>query len=373
MSEPALCPHCGSAVVPGDAFCEACGHELVAGAPQGEAAGPQGAAPAGPDGSTAPVMHEQPRTHQLVPNGDESVAGRPCELCGSAVADDGYCSSCGARARTLREHWTESPASWVGGVCDKGISHARNEDAMALWADAVPGTRAVLLVCDGVTTAPQSDKASLAASRAARDLLVDTPAPTGSLAARVTEWEPIMRKACAVANAEAVIVARQLNDPPEPPSCTYVAGVVDRDLVVVAWCGDSRAYWIADDGNGSEQLSLDHSLGTEMIRGGMSRDEAEARSDCHTITRWLGADSVDPTCEIRTRTVDAPGWLLVISDGMWNYSSTPELLSELIALAVRDGATTPTTISEALAAVANDRGGHDNITVALARCEPPLP
>jgi serine/threonine protein phosphatase PrpC len=375
MSDPGLCPHCGEPVVPGDAFCEACGHELVAGAPQGDAAvvDPD---PTGPISLAAPIdtaPHPQARTHQLVPNGEPSPAGRPCELCGAPVADDGFCTNCGAKARTLRDHWTESPSTWVGGVCDKGISHARNEDAMALWAQAEDGTRAVLLVCDGVTTAPDSDRASLAASRAARDLIVATPVPAGGPAARVTDWEPIMRKACAVANAEAVVIARSLGDPSEPPSCTYVSAVVDRDLIVVAWCGDSRAYWIADDGAGSEQLTLDHSLGTEMIRAGMSREEAEARSDCHTITRWLGADSVDPTCEIRTRSVDAPGWLLVVSDGMWNYSSTPESLGELIRIAQRDGAVTPTTISESLAAVANHRGGHDNITVALARCEPPLP
>jgi serine/threonine protein phosphatase PrpC len=368
MSDPALCPHCGSPVVPGDAFCEGCGHELVAGAPQGEAAvAPEAAAP-----------HERPRTHQLVPNGDPSPAGRPCELCGAPIAEDGFCTNCGAKARTVRDHWTETPAGWVGGVCDKGISHARNEDGMALWADAAANTHAVLLVCDGVTTAPDSDRASLAAARAARDVLAaavsgDAPPVDAGVAARVTAWEPIVRKACAVANAEAVAIARSLGDPPEPPSCTYVAAVVDHDLLVVSWCGDSRAYWIADDGDGSEQLSIDHSLGTEMIRAGMPREEAEARADCHTITRWLGADSVDSTCEIRTRSVDAPGWLLVVSDGMWNYASTPAALGELIAIARRDGAATPTAIAESLAAVANDRGGHDNISVVLARCEPALP
>ena len=359
------CPHCGAHVVPGDAFCEACGGDLPG---AGTAPAP---APGVPD--PAGAAHELPRTHQLVPNGEQPPIGQPCELCGEPIADDGFCSSCGAKPRSIRDHWLETPAPWVGGVCDKGIVHARNEDAMALWAD---DRRAVLLVCDGVTTAPDSDRASLAAARASRDVLASTvqsAAPDGGPAARVSAWEPIMRQACTAANAAAVAVAHTLGDPDEPPSCTYVAAVVDVDLLVVAWCGDSRAYWLADDGEGSEQLSIDHSLGTEMIRAGMSRDEAEARSDCHTITRWLGADSVDPTCEIRTRSVDEPGWLLVVSDGMWNYASTPAALAELMAQARRDGAATPTAIAESLAAVANARGGHDNISVALARCEPPVP
>ena len=172
--------------------------------------------------------------------------------------------------------------------------------------------------------------------------------------------------------AEAVGVARALGDPDEPPSCTFVAAVVDGDLIATAWCGDSRSYWLPDAGPG-EQLTTDHSLGTEMIRDGMTREQAEASPDCHTITRWLGADSVDPTPDYRTRLVDGPGWLLVCSDGMWNYASDPVRLVELIREAEAAGAVDATAIAESLAAYANACGGHDNVTVALARCGVPLP
>src|SRR4029079_16305857 len=68
------------------------------------------------------------------------------------------------------------PAEWIGGVCDKGIVHARNEDAMALAATA-DGRLGVLVVCDGVTTAPDSDRAALGAARAAcAQLLAASPA-----------------------------------------------------------------------------------------------------------------------------------------------------------------------------------------------------
>ncbi len=234
---------------------------------------------------------------------------------------------------------------------------------------------AVVVVCDGVTTAPDSDRASLAASASARDLLAAASPSTGAFAARLSTWEPVLTASCRAANAEAVAIARMLGDPPEPPSCTFVAAVVDGDLIAIAWCGDSRAYWLPDgDGDGSgEQLTLDHSLGTEMIRSGMSREQAEADPTCHTITRWLGADSVDPTPEFRALRVERAGWLLVCSDGMWNYASGAGDLAALVVQAVGDGADTPTAIAESLAAFANARGGHDNITVALVRCEPPGP
>ncbi|MBI5089852.1 MAG: serine/threonine-protein phosphatase, partial [Actinobacteria bacterium] len=257
----------------------------------------------------------------------------------------------------------------VGGVCDRGIVRARNEDAMAL-SSSDDGTRAVLVVCDGVTTAPDSDRASLEAAGRACDQLTGEPRPAGSPAQRLTVWQDALVRACRDANAETLAVARTLGDPPEPPSCTFVAAVRDHDLVVVAWCGDSRAYWLADDHARSAQLTTDHSLGTEMIRAGRSREEAEADPACHTITRWLGADSVDPTPEVHTMSVDGPGWLALVSDGMWNEASSTEQLHALVAQAIAGGATTPTSIAESLAAFANERGGHDNITVALARCEP---
>ena len=355
MTTPVACPHCGGGIRPSDAFCEACGGRLVVD-------------PAAAAVSSAP---EHQRTHFVTAPSMQTADFGPCIACGATIADDGFCSRCGQRPRSPREHWVESPSDWVGGVCDKGISHAGNEDAMAL-ASTPDRSFAALVVCDGVTTAPQSDRASMAASKAACALLAAVPRNAGSAAARVSAWRTVLDEACSAANAEAVGVARTLGDPPEPPSCTFVAGVVDVDLVAVAWCGDSRAYWIADAGEGSEQLSIDHSLGTEMILAGMLREHAEADSTSHTITRWLGADSIDPTPEFRSRPIDAPGWLLVVSDGMWNYASSTDELASLIARATADGASTPTTIAESLAAFANDRGGRDNITVALARCEPPL-
>jgi serine/threonine protein phosphatase PrpC/predicted nucleic acid-binding Zn ribbon protein len=352
------CPTCAAAIDVADAFCESCGSALTVG-------------PAAPDDTqptVVPVDEATPRTHLV---DQPSLVATTCHLCGAAIDADGFCSQCGQRARSAREHWTESPAPWVGGVCDKGIVHAANEDAMALHAD---GNRfAVLVVCDGVTTAPDSDKAALQASTDARDLLAAVARPVGSAAARRWAWHDHLTSAATVANAAAVAVARALGDPAEPPSCTFVAAVVDDDLVSVAWCGDSRAYWLDDDPARSCPLSVDHSLGTEMIAKGSSREEAEADPTCHTITRWLGADSIDPSPECRVISIDGSGWLLVVSDGMWNYASTVEALAALIAEACADGAEGPTEIAESLAAYANACGGHDNITVVLARCDAPLP
>lgn len=350
------CPVCGEAVVPGDAFCESCGTELT----------PSDAATTGagvPRDESFPV----PKTMKSQAPG----VGDECLECGGEVLDDGFCSVCGKKAPSPRDHWQESPVDWVGGVCDKGIVHARNEDAMAL-AGMPDRSLAVLVVCDGVTSAPDSDRASLAAARAACAALVGTPLPSGdAVAARVSAWSAAITRACADGNAAAIGVARSLGNPSEPPSCTFIAAVLHGDLVTLGWCGDSRAYWLPDEGE-SVQLMLDHSLGTELIAGGMSLEDAERDPTFHTITSWLGADSVDATPDINSVQLRSPGWLLVCSDGLWNYASPAATLHSLVQQFVAEGRRTPTEICAALVDFANAAGGHDNITAALARYEPSL-
>lgn len=369
------CPHCHEPITTADLFCEACGADLATTADPAAnpAAIPTGASTGEREaGSGGPVTSVVSRTAD--PD-EPDVGAVVCLACGGAVGPDWFCTSCGFKARTPRDHWTESPTPWVGGVCDKGISHARNEDAMALAATTEAVTvdgggvgRAVLVVCDGVTSAPDSDRASIAAARTACAALASVVEPQGSVPARLEAWKAALESACADAHGEAVAVARRLGDPPEPPSCTFVAAVATAGVACVAWCGDSRAYWLPDVGPG-RQLGVDHSIGSELIAAGATPEEAERHPQFHTITRWLGADSIDPTPEFASIPLDAPGYLLACSDGMWNYANGVDALAELMRIAAAAGAVGPLALSESLAAWANDQGGHDNISVALARID----
>ncbi len=355
----AACPACGATHDPADAFCEACGSPI--GGAVDPPADPPTRSPADPADATADPTGPMPR-----PTGEAAA----CRACGGAL-EDGYCTECGVKAPSPRDHWSEEPAPWLAGVCDRGIAHPRNEDAMALAATA-DASRGVMVVCDGVTTAPDSDRAALAASRAACQVLAAAPAVEGSgEAAAIRHWDGVLRQAAQAANAEAVGAAHILGDPPEPPSCTFVAAVVTPGLVHVGWCGDSRAYWLPDEGEG-EQLTVDHSLGTEMVRSGMSQADAEVDPRFHTITRWLGADSVDATPEIAARRLDTSGYVAVVSDGLWNYASSPAALRAAMDRAAEHVGSTasPATLAAHLVEFANAQGGHDNITAALARVSP---
>ncbi|GAA2490825.1 PP2C family serine/threonine-protein phosphatase [Terrabacter carboxydivorans] len=390
------CPACGTANPVEASFCEACGTDLVV-APRAAAATsgqPQAPFPSGSDaGSTAADPDGAvlaTATPQTAPAGEESPldvgwtgavpsAAVPsaanddeptCQACGQGRIVDGYCDQCGTPPPNPRDHLVESPTSWVGGVCDIGRRHARNEDAMSLSAADGPGSRAVLVVCDGVSMATDSHIASLAAAQAARAVL-DQPFPKG--VGTPDAWAAGAGRALtsAVARANEAVAAAVVEDVPNPPSCTLAAAVVEDDVIVAGNVGDSRVYWLPDaDDQPATQLGRDDSFAQEQMAAGVPRLEAENGPHAHSITRWLGRDAPDDlTPHLTTVTATAtPGWLMVCSDGLWNYCSEAEALRGLLRdAAARVDDVTPTTVAQALVDFANEQGGRDNITVALAR------
>ena len=322
------CPSCGAQVADTDSFCESCGAEL---------APPAVSTP--PPGYTAecPVCSVDP-------------ASPP-----AAISAEGYCESCGRMVPSGRDH-SELDLGLLAGVTDRGLRHARNEDAMAMAATDTPGGPvAIAVVCDGVSTSPCSDEASLAAAQAAvRALLTSVRRGEDRAEASLT----------AVRLAYQALAG--LGSRGQAPSTTYVSAVIDRDAISVCWLGDSRAYWLAA-GSGAMRLSTDDSVAEEMVAAGrLAEADALASPHAHVITRWLGADLADPRPHVVRFEPPGPGVVLVCSDGLWNYQPDAAGLAELALPAAR---TDPLGAATALIKFALDAGGADNITVVLA----PLP
>jgi len=341
---PANCPTCGAEVTASAAFCEACGGPLT------PTEAPLPPASAGDGTST--------QTRRL---GERVSALASCPSCGGTVSADGYCQTCGAKAPSARDHFSAAPAPWAGGVCDRGVQHHRNEDAMALWAE---GERAVLVVCDGVSTSIDSDVAALAAAKKALEVLVARTS-TGVAGDHSRDAATAQALVDAVSAANDAVVATTAPDSTNAASATFAAAVVSPDRAHYANLGDSRVYFIG----ASQQLllSLDDSMAQAFIAEGMPREEAEAMPRAHAITKWLGRDSLDITPRTGVHEISEPGWVVVCSDGLWNYASTPQELAEQLAAAVA-ASDDPVTIAQHLVSWANAQGGQDNVTVALARC-----
>ena len=319
------CPSCGGPTAAGDSFCEACGRELTPAVISADASGKS---------PECPVCSVDP-------------TGLP-----AGVSPEGYCESCGRKVPTGREH-VELGLGLLAGVTDRGLRHTRNEDAMALaTADAPGGPVAIAVVCDGVSTSPQPDDASLTAAQASVRVLL-TSVRRGD--------DPAEASLAAVQAASRALTG--MGSPGEAPSATYISAVIGGDAVTVCWLGDSRAYWLGA-GSGARRLTTDDSLAEELVaRGVMGEAEALASPQAHVITRWLGADLSEPEPHVIRFEPPGPGVVLVCSDGLWNYRPEAAGLAEL---ALPTALTDPLGVAAELVKFALDAGGIDNITAVLA-------
>lgn len=366
----APCPNCHEAVAADESFCEACGTKVNPDVPSVSQSGAE--SPVGSSLRTEP-------THSLhdaePPSVPAAQAPSRCAECGGVLDEQRYCTRCGTRAPKARDHFAQTPAEWVAGVCDRGIRHSQNEDAMALAAQPAPASAATLVVCDGVSSSVGSDVASLAAAQTACDLLsASHPAGIGTAESQVSAMARAMTKAVEAAN-EAVI---RSGSGPEgenssdraSASCTFVAAMIADRLLVYGNLGDSRVYWVPDEAP-ALLLTIDDSLAQVRIAAGVGRAEAESGPGSHTITRWLGADANDIVPQTGALELSSAGWVLACSDGLWNYVSDPSDLGGLVQSFVADGSNQPLPLADRLVAWANEQGGRDNITVALARIPAP--
>jgi PPM family protein phosphatase len=309
----AACPVCGEPIAAGDLFCEACGNALPV--------------------TEAPTV---------APEAAPAATTVTCPSCGNQGEPvEGYCGVCGTRLPAPRDH-QEVVQDWAAGVSDKGKRHARNEDAMGLCAGE---TYVAAVVCDGVSTSVNPDIASQAAADAACAVLAA---------------QPDLEAAYDAARAAVLAIEFEPHADLSPPSCTFLAATVTDDTITLASLGDCRAYWCAD--GTVTQLTVDDSWAEVQIAAGMPPADAYAHALAHVITRWLSKDA-DPEWRPRIVQFDVPGpgRLLLVSDGLWNYTLEP---AHLVA-AMGDPNSERIDLARRLVTFANDAGGSDNITVVV--------
>jgi len=142
---------------------------------------------------------------------------------------------------------------------------------------------------------------------------------------------------------------------------TLTAAWIDGAKLSIAHVGDSRAYLLR---SGSLlQLTRDHSLVAEQVRRGiLTAAEAEESTMQSVLLRALGAQAAIEV-DAEEHTLFPRDVLLLCSDGLTRMVTEPEIAGTLQA------ETDPTRAAEKLVALANERGGPDNITALTVRLE----
>lgn len=234
----------------------------------------------------------------------------------------------------------------VYAITDAGRQRPENQDAVYLGPAGKYPT--VLMVADGMGGYAGG---SLASRRTIEYVLEALDAPT--------EAEDPLRAAVEFANLRILEIAHNVPAYRNMGS-TLTLAAVSGDGVEVAQVGDSRAYLLH---NGTlRQITTDHSYVQFLVdRGRMTREEARHNNYRNRITRALGMQGLQVD---RFRADFLPGdILLVCSDGLSMYFSDKELEC---CLARPENAEQK---AKSLLQLTLERGGSDNVSIALAMRE----
>jgi serine/threonine protein phosphatase PrpC len=266
-----------------------------------------------------------------------------------------------------------APPLLIGMHTDPGRSGKNNEDALDTfvveWQENTTKIHQVYVavVADGIGGHNAGERASRIAVERIRQVMTKE---------RIMPIPQRLETALLAANQD-IFTASQYDNSLRGMGTTVVAAAIVNSTLYVVHAGDSRAYLIR---NGTiYPLTIDHTWAQEAIEAGrLTPEMARLHPNRHVIKRFLGIDKkidIDHTIidikalsknfdpyAIHSKTDHLtllPGdRILLCSDGL-----NDELTDEEILSVAQKGL--PQKASEQLVAMANAKGGRDNISVIL--------
>lgn len=226
---------------------------------------------------------------------------------------------------------------------DTGRQRSHNEDAVtAVKIDGV----GLIAVADGMGGHAAGDVASQRTLSTLKERLRTT----------TSDWKVALASGITAANTAVRSHPDAGGD--RGMGTTLVAAVINKQEAIIANVGDSRAYHIGDN---IVQVTTDQSLVQQLVEAGhITEAEAETHPQRNVVSQAIGTnEDIDP--DFYEHTVS--GTLLLCSDGL-----SEEVSDEQIYRTVTN-ATSLSAAADNLIAQANNNGGSDNITVALATTE----
>lgn len=168
-----------------------------------------------------------------------------------------------------------------------------------------------------------------------------------------------------------LVMALQIPQRVKLPGGAVAANAHELYLVSV---GDSRAYWITP--NYCHQLMVDDDVAVREVRMGRALyHEAVKRPDAGALTQALGTrDSEQLYPGVRRFILEEDGILLLCSDGLSDNGLVEQSWAEYADRVLKQRESLESVV-HAWIALANERNGHDNVSIVLTNCHvsSPLP
>ncbi len=207
------------------------------------------------------------------------------------------------------------------------------------------------VVCDGMGGANGGDIASKTAVN------VITKSLTENLHENVGQdiIEDVIKNAIYEANNQIYEVSKEKKEL-SGMGTTVVLAMVCRGMLHIAHVGDSRAYITSE--KGIQQVTQDHSIVQELINTGeITKEEASTHPRKNIITRVLGIGS-EINVDYNSFELQSDEKIILCTDGLTN-----DLSDEQIYNIFKENEVINT--AERLVNAAKEKGGNDNITVAV--------
>lgn len=224
-----------------------------------------------------------------------------------------------------------------------------NEDSF--YVKGEEDVRAFALVADGMGGHNAGEVASaMAVEVIARIFRSDTKKPVIKL----------VREAINEANLQ-VFERASREDDFTGMGTTLTLAIADESDVCIANVGDSRAYYYETKKKKLTQVTRDHSLAEELVAAGrLRKEDIENYPYRNVITRAVGT-SVQVEPDIFMQPWQRDDVILLCSDGLTIHLSDNDIKSIL----KKQGELQ--VLCDELVQLALERGGSDNVTVALIR------
>ncbi len=248
----------------------------------------------------------------------------------------------------------------MASATDAGLVRNFNEDSVSVDEDI-----GLVVLADGMGGYKAGDVASGMATMIIGNEVKERLSKGLARANGVDVETELLRGAIARAN-QAIYHAAHTKNQFQGMGTTVVAALFRDNKLTVAHVGDSRLYRLRDDK--LEQITVDHSLLQEQVQLGLiTAEDARVSHNRNLVTRALGVNPSIPI-DVRQETVRPGDLYILCSDGLNDMVDDADI--EVAALAIRENV--PLLVRQ-LVMMANDNGGHDNISVAAIRVDKPFP
>ncbi len=247
-----------------------------------------------------------------------------------------------------------------GGVTDVGRVRSNNEDCYRIVAPL-----SLFVLSDGMGGEAFGEIASTMAVETVVEHCLDVETNPAARVLGPTQpgWSARTKRLSTAVHLANKNIFKSAEAHPEQHGmgATLTAAWIDGAKLSIAHVGDSRAYLLR--GGNLLQLTRDHSLVAEQVRRGILTPAEAEESDMQSVLlRALGAQA-EIEVDAEEHVLFPRDVLVLCSDGLTRMVTEPEIAGTLQA------ETDPIKASEKLVALANERGGEDNITVVVVRLD----